>query len=204
MYAVFENKDYFSCKITDSLISEYDVSIDGVSTDNTYKGIYWEAAVYFDHNNFTLNAFAEKADGVKEIEVLKFLIKKINEVRIFEAKYRTTVRTDFKIASIAGAAFGILVLLAMLLHPEPGYTDIGSILSVTLFLGIGITIVFFGFLFFSHPSEKNICINLTTKDKRVITLFTDIVHKEWVIEILSKYFTEVKNKGLPSWEINLN
>jgi hypothetical protein len=76
MYAVFENKNYISCKITNSLISEYDVSIDGVSTDNTYEGVYWEAAVYFDNNNFTLNAFAERADGVKEIEVLKFPLKK--------------------------------------------------------------------------------------------------------------------------------
>ncbi|MGB5531223.1 MAG: hypothetical protein WBQ32_14745 [Ignavibacteriaceae bacterium] len=204
MYAAFENKNYFSCKITDSLISEYDVSIDGVSTDNTFKGVYWEAAVYFDHNDFTLNVFAERADGVKEIELLKFPIKEINEVRIFEVTYGTTVRTDFKIASIAGAAIGILVLLVMLLHPEPGYTDIGSILSLTLFLGIGITIVFLGFLFFFYPSKKNICINLITKDKRVITLFTEIEHKEWVIEILSKYFSEVKNRGFPFWEINLN
>jgi hypothetical protein len=203
MYAAFKNKNYFFCKITDSLISEYDVSIDGASTDNTYKGVYWEAAVYFDNNDFTLNAFAERADGVKEIEVLKIPLKKINQISIFEASYGT-VKTDFKISAIAGAALGIIVLLTMLIHPEPGYSDIGFILFTTLFLGIGITLVFFAILLFFHPSEKNICINLITNDKRLITLFTDIEQKEWVMKILSKYFSEVKNKGLPNWEINLN
>ncbi len=204
MHTVSENKNNFSCKITDSLISEYDVSIDGVSTDNSYKGIYWEAAVYFDNDDFTLNAFAERSDGVKEVGVLKFPLTKINEVRLFEATYGTTARTDFRISAIIGAAVGILVLLVMFLHPEPGYTDIGTILSIALFLGIGITILFFMFSLFFHPSEKNVCINLITKDERVITLFTDIGQKEWVIEIISKYFSEVKNKGFPYWEIDLN
>ena len=155
------------------------------------------------NNDFTLNAFAERADGVKEIEVLKIPLKKINQIRIFEASYGT-VRTNFKIASIAGAALGIIVLLTMLIHPEPGYSDIGFILFTTLFLGIGFTLVFFAIQFFILSPEKNICINLITDDKRLITLFTDIEQKEWIIEILSKYFSEVKNKGLPCWEINLN
>jgi hypothetical protein len=100
--------------------------------------------------------------------------------------------------------FGLMALLTMLIHPEPGYSDIGSILSIVLFLGIGLTLVFFAILAFFISPEKNICINLITDDKRLITVFTDIEQKEWNMEIISKYFLEIKNKGLPSWEINLN
>lgn len=202
-YNVYEIKNSFYCRITDSLISEYDVVIDGASTDNTYKGIYWEAAAYFDENDFTLNAFAVRVDDVKEIEVLKIPLKKVNQIRIFEASYEAA-RFNFKVAPIAGATIGIMALLTTLIHPQPGYTDFGFILFITLFLGIGSTLLFYAIQLFL-PSPKNIvCINLITYDKRLITLYTDIEQKELVIEILSKYFRDVKNKGLPSWEINLN
>lgn len=204
MYDHFENKNYFYCKITDSLISEYNVPIDSVLKAKTYKGVYWEAAVYFDNNDFTLNAFAEKEDGVKEVEVLKFPLKKINKVKIYEVIYETKVRTKFKISLIAGAAFSILVLLTMLIHPSPGYSDIGFIIFSTLFLGGGMAAALFVIQFFIYSSKKNICVNLMTHDKRIITLFTDTEQKAWVIEILSKYFNGLKNKGLPFWNINLN
>lgn len=204
MHADFEHKEYISCKITDSLISEYDVSIDGVSTANTYTGVYWEAAVYFDNNDFALNVFAERADGVEEVEVLKFPLKKIRQISIFEAIYAGTIKKEFKIASIAGAVSGLMVLLSMLIHPAPGYSDIGSILPIVLFVGIGLTLVFFAFLAFFFSPEKNICINLITDDKRLITVFTDIEQKERNMEIIYKYFEEIKNKGFPYMEINLN
>ncbi|HEX9252760.1 MAG TPA: hypothetical protein VF870_11000 [Ignavibacteriaceae bacterium] len=195
---MFENNDRLSCKINETLISDY-----GVSIDNANMGTYWEAVVYFSKDDFTLNAFIQDGDGVKETEVLKIPLKKVNDIKIFEVSYGT-LKTIFKKAVIAAAISSIIISILMLLHPEPGYTDIGFILPVSLFLGIGLTLVFLALLFFFHQPKKNICINIITNDKRLITFFTDIEQKEWVMKILLKYFKEVENKGFPYQDLDLN
>lgn len=203
MNAAFENKDYFTCKITNGLISEYNVYIDGASTLSKYNGAYWEAAVYFDNLNFTLNAFAQKENEVKEIEVLKFPRNKIVQIQMFEAEFDSS-RSDFKIASIVASTFTIIIFLAMFINPEPGYTDIGFMIFSSLFLGIGLGVVYLAKSFFFNQTKKNICINLATNDKRLITMFADIEQKEWIMEILSRYYSEFNNKAFFRWEINQN
>jgi hypothetical protein len=203
MNAAFENRDYFTCKITNDLITEYNVFIDGASTLSKYNGAYWEAAVYFDNVNFTLNAFAQTGNEVKEIEVLKFPRNKIIQIQMFETEFESA-QSHFKIASMIASAFTLLIFLVMFLNPEPGYTDIGFMIFTSLFLGIGLGVVYLAKSFLFNQTKKNICINLATNDKRLITLFADIEQKEWIMEILSRYYSEFNNKAFFRWEINQN
>lgn len=197
-----ENKDIFYCRINDSLITEFNASIYGTTTDFGYKGVYWEAVVYFDQSYFTLNAFARTEGCVKETEVLKFPVNKIKRVKLLKEVYG---KSNFKISLILGAALGIIVLLSLLLNPSPGYTNIGTLISFPLFFGIGFTVLIFMMLFFMRSSPgKNYCINLITYDKRVISLFIESEQKDFIIEILSRYFNEPEVKRFPYRDLDLN
>ncbi len=181
------NKTCFKCKITDSLISEYGIDTDGVSTYKTYKGVYWEAAIYFDRNEFTLNVFTESADGVKEKEILKFPSEKIQGVKKYVVSYG---KPYSKLHFIIGAVLGIIILLEMLINPPPGNYEFGLVFFFSLFGGFGYIVVTFMYHFFS-PHYKNICIDLITCDSRVITLFADFDQEELVDKMLTKFNREV-------------
>ncbi len=178
-----ENKNHFYCAITDSLISECDPSIGDLLVDTTFKGIYWEASVYFEYNDFILSAYTESADGVKEVEVLRFPTKKISEAKISDASSGKEKKSDFKSSLLIGSGLGIMVFLVMLIHPEQGYSGIGTVISISLFLAIGLTLVIYFFQIMSKQ-EKIIEINLITNDNRVITLFSNTDKNEWIKEVL--------------------
>ena len=191
MDAETENKNYFYCAITDSLISECDASIGDLSVDNTFRGIYWEAGVYFEHNDFTLSAYKETVDGVKRIEVLKFPTKKISEARILDTSPGKEIKSEFKLSLLIGGGFGIMFFLWMLIHPEQRNFNISTAISISLFFAIGITLGIY--LFQTLPGRKKIVeINLITNDNRVITLFAHTAKKEWIKEVLLNNSIKVK------------
>lgn len=184
--SLIENNNFFYCAITDSLITEYGVFNSDLSVDTTFKGIYWEASVYFEKNDFILNAYTESVDGVKEIEVLRFPTKKISEAKISDASSGKEKKSDFKFSLIIGSSFGLMVFLVMLIHPEQGYSEIGTVISISLFFAFGATLVvyFFQIMFKQDKFINIIEISIITNDNRVITLFGNIDKKEWIKGVL--------------------
>lgn len=181
---MLKNKTCFQCAIDDNLISEYDVSINGVTTNISYRRIYWEAVVYFEKNDFILNAYTQTTKGIEEIEVLKFPFGKIKDAWISHLSSGLTFKTD----AIAGGFIGIIALLGMLIHPEEGSPGIGIAIFTCLFFGIGFAMVLFVIQFFFIPSKKILRIKLQLYDGRVITLFADPAQKERIRKIIDEEF----------------
>lgn len=181
---MLKNKTCFRCAIDDNLISEYDVSINGISKDISYRGIYWEAVVCFEKNDFILNAYSQTTKGIEEIEVLKFPFGKIKDAQTKHLSSGLTFKTD----AIAGGFIGIITLLGMLIHPENGYTDIGTIIFISLFLGIGLAMVLFVTQLFFIPSKKILRIILLLHDGRLITLFADPAQEVRIRQIINEEF----------------
>ena len=178
-------KSYFYCAIPERPISDYDPLNDIIENDYPFEGIYWQAIVKIIDGDFILNAISETNSGYKENDVIKLSLRNITETRFRKSSSKNKT-LSFKVNLWAAAGMTLLIFILFIIYSEGDSIKLIDAISMSLFLGIGLTMVFNLMIILMKPKESTIIkISLMTNDNRAITMFIDASNEEWIKEVLS-------------------
>ncbi len=198
-----EKKSYFYCAIPNMPISDYDPLNDIIKNDYPFEGIYWQAIVNIVDDDFILNAISESDSGYKGNDVIKLSLRNITEARIRKSSSQNKTLTStinlkalsFKVNLLVSAGMTLLIFLLFVINPQEGSLKLVDAISISLFLGIGLTMVFNLAIILLKPKESTtIKISLITNDNRAVTMFISASDEEWIKEVLSFNSISVINK----------